>query len=77
MAFVRHIQRDDREIRSIHPTQLDCKYIVQDKDGRKVLQLNTYGSEDRDIPGKLSQTLQFSEGSAKELYEILKREFGF
>ncbi|MBB4020902.1 MULTISPECIES: hypothetical protein [Actibacterium] len=77
MAFVRSIERDDKEVRSAHPTQLVCKYMVGERDGMKVLQLNSYGSDDRDMPGKLSQTLQFSEESARQLYQILHAEFGF
>jgi len=39
--------------------------------------LDTHGSNDREIPGKVSQTLQFDETSARALWEILGREFGF
>ncbi|NVK47440.1 MAG: hypothetical protein HWE33_14155 [Rhodobacteraceae bacterium] len=78
MAFVKHIQKDEgREIRSLHPTQLVCKYIATNQNGRRILQLNSYGSDERDVPGKLSQTLQFDEDSAAQLYAVLKAEFGF
>ncbi|WP_417246205.1 hypothetical protein [Celeribacter sp.] len=78
MAFVKQIQKDEgREIRSIHPTQLVCKYIVAHQNGHRILQLNSYGSDVRDVPGKLSQTLQFDESSAAQLYAVLKAEFGF
>jgi hypothetical protein len=42
-----------------------------------LLQLSTYGSEEREIPGKTSQTLQFTRESAAQLYRILKEEFEF
>ncbi|WP_300013126.1 hypothetical protein [uncultured Roseobacter sp.] len=77
MAFVKRIERDDREITALHPTQLICRYIVSERNGKRLIQLNTHGSDDRDTPGKLSQTLQFDEQSAAELYQVLKREFGF
>jgi len=42
-----------------------------------LLQLSTYGSEEREIPGKTSQTLQFTRESAAQLFRILKEEFKF
>ena len=77
MAFVKSISKDDRNFRSLHPTQVECRYLVAESDGKKVLQLNTYGSADRDIPDKLSQTLQFDEQAAAALFALLVREFGF
>ena len=78
MALVVSLEKEaDRTIRSVHPTQLPCKYMVGEFDGKRVLQLNTYGSVSREIPGKLSQTLQFDEAAALQLYRMLKSEFGF
>ncbi|WP_170364886.1 hypothetical protein [Ruegeria arenilitoris] len=76
MALVTHLEKDERNFRSLHPTQVSCKYLVSESDGKKVLQLNTYGSVNREIPDKLSQTLQFDEKSARELLAVLKKEFG-
>ncbi len=76
MAIVTRIEKDDRSL-GAHPTRLVAKYIVAERDGKRVLQLNSYGSEDRQVPGKLSQTLQFTEESAYQLYRVLKAEFGF
>ena len=77
MAFVKRIVADDREIRSLQPTQVECRYMVKEINGRMFLQLNSYGSDQRQIPDKLSQTLQFDEASARELWEVLGRNFGF
>ncbi len=77
MALVTALQLDERKFRSIHPTELVARYIVAEADGRKVLQLNTYGSSGRDVPDKLSQTLQFDENTARHLFDLLGREFGF
>ncbi|TMV07651.1 hypothetical protein FGK63_09280 [Ruegeria sediminis] len=76
MALVTQFERDEREFRSLHPTQVVCKYLVSESGGKKVLQLNTYGSAERDMPDKLSQTLQFDENSARQLLAILNKEFG-
>ena len=77
MARVTSISPDDRTFRAAHPTEVEGRYLVQEVDGRKVLQLNTYGSPDRDMPGKLSQTLQFDENAARQLHALLEREFNF
>ena len=78
MALVISVTADEgRSLKALHPTQVPCKYLVGDREGQKVLQLNTYGSETREIPDKLSQTLQFDEAAAFQLYRILKSEFGF
>ena len=42
---------------------------------KKYFQIDTYGKADRKIPGKLSQTIQFDEKSAKLLVELLAKEF--
>ena len=76
MAIVTSLIKDEREFRSLHPTELVAKYIIAECDGKKVLQLNTYGSKNRDNPEKLSQTLQFDEHSAQELFNVLAQEFG-
>jgi hypothetical protein len=76
MALVTRVSPDDREVRSLQPTQVECRYLVKEIDGRTLLQLNTYGSEQRQIEGKLSQTLQFDESSARQLWDVLRSSFG-
>jgi hypothetical protein len=78
MAFVRLVEMDqERIVRSSHPTQLVCKFLSGERDGKKLVQLNSYGSGGRENPDKLSQTLQFDEVSAGQLYMLLAQEFGF
>ncbi|MDF2142253.1 hypothetical protein [Paenirhodobacter sp. CAU 1674] len=78
MALIVSLEKEEqRSIRSAHPTRIPCKYMVGSFDGKKVLQLNTYGSAGREIPDKLSQTLQFDETAAHQLFRMLKSEFGF
>ncbi len=50
-----------------------CSFIG--KDQRRYLLLETYGSEDREIPDKVSQSLQLDEAGARELIAIIKQEF--
>ena len=76
MAFVESIAQDNRPFRSLHKTA-DCRYTVGRNHGQRILQLNSYGSPDREVPGQPSQILQFDEKSARQLFDIFKAEFGF
>ena len=46
-------------------------------DSELAVQIDTRGSDHREIEGRLSQTLQLTRGSAHQLYKILKETFGF
>jgi hypothetical protein len=60
----------------IQPTQLVAYVKVFETEGhRKVLQIDTFGSADREHPKKQSQTLQFGEEAAKQLYEIISHTY--
>lgn len=43
--------------------------------GTRILQLDTYGSPGRVIPGKTSQSLQFDAAGARQLKRLLERTF--
>ena len=52
---------------------MECTYdIVTDPSGRKYLQLDTYGSSKREIPGKKSQSIRFSPEALAQLKEVLR-----
>lgn len=65
----------ERELK-LQPTKVTAQYGVQRRDGKVFLQIDTFGSDDRDKPGKQSQTMQFTEETARELWTLLGREFG-
>lgn len=72
MGFVTSISHKPLHGRSKH-REVECTYcVVASNDGTKLLQLDTYGSERREIPGKKSQTLRFSQEALLELKRILK-----
>ena len=52
--------------------EVEAKFQVFERDGRHILQVNTYGSPEREIPGKVSQTLQFGPEGIAQLKVILK-----
>ncbi len=78
MAFVKSLEKDlERRVNSAHPTQLVCRYFAGEDTSNPIIQINSYGSQDRQNPDKLSQTLQFDNQSAHELFNALHEIFGF
>lgn len=59
----------------VHPTTVDCSWqLVADGD-RRLLQLSTYGSDDRVSQPKVSQTIQIDRVVAQQLYTLLRETF--
>lgn len=75
MALVTSLMRLKQTTFRVHPTSVDCHFGVFDQGGRRYLQLNTYGSADRQDKGTVSQTLQFDESTARELRRVLADNF--
>ena len=77
MALIAEFSKGDRSL-VLHPTTVTCiVHVGRSDDGKTLVQLDTHGSTDREIPGKLSQTLQLDEKAALELWTTLGTEFGF
>lgn len=55
--------------------EVTCGFATAQLGGRTILQLETYGSRSRKIPGKVSQSIQIDERAARELKRILERSF--
>jgi len=71
MAIVRRLVRQtiDRDVRH---TEVEATYtIVTDDYGNKYLQIDTYGSVSRKVPGKKSQSIRFAPEAIEELKRIL------
>jgi hypothetical protein len=75
MALVRTIELRQKDIRAVHNTTTCTYSVFIDEDGTPYLQLETYGSENREIPGKVKQTMQFNQESAERLMDILRQVF--
>lgn len=56
-------------------TETACGWRITSYAGRPILHLETYGSGTREIPGKVSQSLQLDEASAQELRSLIDRAF--
>ncbi len=75
MAIVRELCLRVLEKDSPH-TEAECTYsIVEESSGTKMLQIDTYGSQHRRVPGKMSQSIRFSPEALKQLREILRKHF--
>lgn len=55
--------------------EVDCTYATFEVEGRRYLQLDTYGSSDRAFPGKISQSIQIDVQGARQLKRLLDRTF--
>jgi hypothetical protein len=50
-----------------------CTYtVLVDREGKKYLQLDTYGSEARQIRGKKSQSMRFTVEALRQLVAVCK-----
>jgi hypothetical protein len=55
--------------------EVECGYTVFAERGKSYLQLDTYGSSERVIPGKVSQSIQLDEAAARQLKLLLEKAF--
>lgn len=78
MALITKFEPKTQAEGQLQRTHVVGHYKVFSYDGQKrVLQIDTLGSAERALPGKVSQTIQLSEASAKQLWQILGDTFGF
>ena len=73
---VTKIEKIDKERVTIHE-KVYTTYSVFDDCGKHFVQIDTYGRSDRELPGKISQSIQLDESSAKFLFDLLKKEYNF
>jgi hypothetical protein len=55
--------------------EVNCGWAIFESGGQRYLQLDTYGSRTRAIPGKVSQSIQLDEMGARELVRLLAKAF--
>lgn len=55
--------------------RVDATYSAYEPDGERYFQIDTYGSADRELVGKRSQSLRFNRNAANVLVTLLKQEF--
>jgi hypothetical protein len=74
MATIRQIELKQLEKVTRH-TEVSATVALVEADGEKYIQIDTYGSADREIPGKISQSLRISKEAWHELVAIAARHF--
>lgn len=75
MAVVRRLDPQVLE-RDTQHSEVDCTYsIVSDAEGRRYLQVDTYGSNLRKIPGKKSQSIRFAPEAIEQIRAIIAEHF--
>ena len=75
MARIETFEPGDMERPQVHDP-IGARYYLFERDGRRLFQMNTYGRATRDMPEKVSQSIQLDERAARELVGILQRHFG-
>lgn len=70
---IKHINKE----RNSPHAKVFTTYTSFELDGKKYFQLDTYGRADREMPEKISQSIQFDEESARLLINLLIKEFDF
>jgi len=74
LAIVRKLSRIQLEKDTKH-TEVNCTYsVVESEDGKRYLQIDTYGSSSRKIPNKKSQSIRFSPEAIHQLKQIIEAE---
>ncbi|MBK8445252.1 MAG: hypothetical protein IPL41_00565 [Micropruina sp.] len=53
----------------------ECGWSITQRNGEVVMQLDTYGSQDRKLAQKVSQSIQLDRQRAQELLAILEQAF--
>ena len=73
MAVIRQLQHRTLERVTPH-SEVDCTYTIVHDAGVRYLQLDTYGSSERMMKDKKSQSLRLSPEAIAQLKEIIARE---
>lgn len=68
------IEKLDKERVFVHE-KVYATYSSFDSMGEHYVQIDTYGKSGRDLPGKISQSIQLDFETAKFVYDLLKKEF--
>jgi hypothetical protein len=72
MARIENMMVAEMSRNSVHESVEATYAIFQTSDGETYLQVDTYGSPGRAIPGKKSQSIQFGPNGIAQLKQILE-----
>jgi hypothetical protein len=74
MALIREFTRIHKESHRVHDP-VECGWTLFEINGTTLVQLETYGSSERQVVGKVSQSIQLDEAGAADLLRILRQAF--
>jgi hypothetical protein len=75
VALIREFQQVGSDKNGVHKP-VTCGWRTFDADGQTILQLDTYGSDQRQIPNKVSQSIQLDRMAAEVLLRLIRDTFG-
>ena len=75
MAIIRKLEFLSLEKDTPHSEAEGTYSIIHDDHGRRYLQIDTYGSKTRQIPGKKSQSIRFAPEAVNQLKRLLAEKF--
>ena len=67
---VKKMNRLEKQRNTVHD-EVSATYTVFMKDDKRYFQIDTYGRAERDMPEKISQSIQLDEGSVAALVDLL------
>jgi hypothetical protein len=70
MALIRHLEPHTLEMISEH-RETEATYSLVSVEGKTYLQIDTYGSKERKLKGKKSQSMRFAPEAVAELKQIV------
>ena len=74
MTIVRHLEVKELDGRARH-SEVEATGSLVEADGEKFLQIDTYGSSSRAIPGKVSQSIRLSKLAFAQLLQLGQKHF--
>ena len=75
MVQIHKLERGNARSQRVHEPVEGQYFVFDGADGKRYIQIDTYGSVNRKLKGKQSQTIQFDHVSAANLVAILRAEF--
>jgi hypothetical protein len=75
MALVIQFEKNEKNNPKVHDATHAAYFSFIGPKDKRYFVLETYGSENREFPGKVSQSIQLDEEGAVQLIRILKSEF--
>ena len=74
MAVVRQLEPKELDRSATH-TEVEATISLLEVDGEKFVQIGTYGSNARKMPGKVSQSLRLSQSAFEQLKTLAESHF--